>query len=87
MHVGLFFLVNVAVALAIGAMTYFQGYGAGIIVLRVLGTLVVLQAVYALWIILLTHLSPKEAEATRRAPAPGVQDRSAPVEDAPRSAQ
>jgi hypothetical protein len=90
MHVAVFFLVNVAVALTVGAMSWFQGFGVGIIALRVIGTLIVLQAAYALWVIVITHLSPRETKR-RAAPAAPAQDRTAQhqgsAEEAPRSAQ
>jgi hypothetical protein len=50
MHIGLFLLINLVVASAICVMSYVNGHGALGIALRGIGTLIALQAAYAIWI-------------------------------------
>jgi hypothetical protein len=70
MHLALFFLINLAVAAGIGAMAYLQGFGGWGIALRVLGALVILQAVYALWVLAVSALSRRRDDA-KAAPRDG----------------
>ncbi len=58
MHVTVFFLVNMVVASAMGVMAYLNGHGAGGIAWRVIVTLIVLQAAYALWVLAVAWIAP-----------------------------
>lgn len=62
MHIALFFLVNLVVAVGIGVMAHLDGHGALGIAWRVGAALIVLQAVYVLWIIAVAWIGPHEAD-------------------------
>jgi hypothetical protein len=66
MHIGLFFLINLAVAGAICVLAYVNGHGAWGIALRGIGTLVVLQAAYAIWLFAVAWMAPPEARERSR---------------------
>lgn len=77
MHIGLFFLINLLVAGAICVLAYVNGHGVGGIALRGIGTLVVLQAAYAIWLFAVAWMAPPDArersrvaQAAERTPRP-----------------
>lgn len=67
MHVAVFIVVNLVVAIAIGVMAFADGHGAGGIAWRMIATLVALQAAYALWIVALAWIAPRATEDRERA--------------------
>ena len=77
MHLAVFFMVNVVVATAIGAMAYLDGHDGVGIALRVGGTLLALQAAYAAWILAVALLSPSRGS---RGKAPGSETAAQPPE-------
>lgn len=93
MHLALFFVVNLAVAAGIGVMAYMNGHGFGGIALRAGGTLVALQAAYAIWVLAVALMTPKahsDAQGAQdEAPAqtPEAQHPRSIASDRPRSAQ
>lgn len=64
MHILVFFLINLVVAIAMGVMAYVNGHGAGSIAWRVIGTLIVLQAAYAIWVGVVAWLGSKRKDDT-----------------------
>ena len=71
MRLGLFILVNIVVAAAFGAYATSAGYGAGAIVLIVIGVLAAVQLTYVLWLVAISYLKParQEPDATKNAGA------------------
>jgi hypothetical protein len=63
MHIGLFLLINLVVASAICVMSYVNGHGAWGIALRGIGTLVALQAAYAIWIFAVAWIGARPGPA------------------------
>lgn len=69
MHLALFFVVNLVVAVAIGWMAHVNGHGAGGIAWRVIATLIALQAAYAVWLCVIAWIAPpSKADRTRAEP-------------------
>ena len=67
MHIGLFFLINLVVAGVICVLAYVNGHGVGGIALRGIGTLVALQAAYAIWLFAVAWMAPPETRERSRA--------------------
>lgn len=76
MHIAVFFLVNLVVAVGIGVMAHLDGHGALGIVWRVGAALILLQAAYVLWIIAVAWIVPYRADEG--------QARETPVDPQPR---
>lgn len=86
MHIAVFFLVNLVVAVGIGVMAYIDGHGALGIAWRVGAALIVLQAVYMLWIIAVAWIVPHKAdEGSMRETPVDPQPRQVKLSQSPRN--
>ncbi|MEM1274562.1 MAG: hypothetical protein AAGF88_12135 [Pseudomonadota bacterium] len=61
MRILLFFLVNVAVAIAVGTLSYFQGQNGLTIALRIAGSLIAIQVLYVAWLLVVAYFKPLKA--------------------------
>jgi hypothetical protein len=85
MHLAVFFVVNLVVAGAIGVMAYVNGHGPVGIAWRVAATLIAMQALYAIWLLVIAWIAPpRDEDAARGKPREDVTPRPGKITVRPR---
>jgi len=73
MRIALFFIVNIAVAIGVAVLSVLQDHSLLTVVLRVIGTLIVVQLAYVLWLFIVARVAARNV--------PEDEDKSAALPD------